>query len=136
MILVTSLCLVVTSLLHYVLWFLHYVVCSLCDVVPSLCFVDFTSGKKALVPRLYSLLGTGQTGFKRGSSSCSSSRFDYLVNEGNIMKSILKDLKLESLIPKFAAERIEPENVSELFDDELVCLGVTTMGDRHCIRAL
>ena len=29
------------------------------------------------------------------------------------MKSILKDLKLESLIPKFAAERIEPENVSE-----------------------
>ena len=52
------------------------------------------------------------------------------------MNSILKDLKLESLIPKFAAERIEPENVSELSDDELVCLGVTTMGDRHCIRAL
>ena len=36
------------------------------------------------------------------------------------MKSILKDLKLESLIPKFAAERIELENVSELSDDELV----------------
>ena len=52
------------------------------------------------------------------------------------MKSILKDLKLESLIPKFAAERIEPENVSELSDDELVCIGVTTIGDRHCIRAL
>ena len=27
------------------------------------------------------------------------------------MKSILKDLKLESLISKFAAKRIEPENV-------------------------
>ena len=37
------------------------------------------------------------------------------------MKSILKDLQLESLIPaKFAAERIEPENVSGLSDDELV----------------
>ena len=42
------------------------------------------------------------------------------------MKSILKYLKLESLIQKFAAERIEPENVSELSDDELVRLGVTT----------
>ena len=52
------------------------------------------------------------------------------------MKSILKDLKLESLIPKFSVERIEHENVSELSDDELVCLGVTTIGDRHCIRAL
>ena len=52
------------------------------------------------------------------------------------MKSILKDLKLESLILKFAAERIKYENVSELSDDELVCLGVTTIGDRHCILAL
>ena len=52
------------------------------------------------------------------------------------MKSILKELKLESLIPKFAAERIEPENVSELSDDELVRLGVTTIGDRHRLRAL
>ena len=32
------------------------------------------------------------------------------------------NLKLESLIPKFAAERIELENVSELSDDELVRL--------------
>ena len=52
------------------------------------------------------------------------------------MKSILKDLKLESLIPKLAAERIEPENVSELPDDELVRLGVTTIGDHHRLRAL
>ena len=43
------------------------------------------------------------------------------------MKSILKDLKLESLITKFAAKRIELENVSELSDDELVRLGVTTI---------
>ena len=41
------------------------------------------------------------------------------------MKSILKDLKLQPLIPKFAAKRIEPEKVSELSDDELVRLGVT-----------
>ena len=52
------------------------------------------------------------------------------------MKSILKDLKLESLIPKFVAERIKLENVSELSDDELVRLGVTTIRDRHCLRAL
>ena len=52
------------------------------------------------------------------------------------MESILKDLKLESLIPKFVAERIEPENVSELSDDELVRLGVTTIGDRHRLGAL
>ena len=45
------------------------------------------------------------------------------------MKSILKDLKLESLFSKFAAKRIEPENVSELSDDELVRLGVTTNGE-------
>ena len=54
------------------------------------------------------------------------------------MKSI-KDLKLESLnIPKFAAERIDPENVSELSDDELVRLGVTTIGDHdpHRLRVL
>ena len=43
------------------------------------------------------------------------------------MKNILKDLKPESLIPKFAAKRIEPQNVSELSDDELVRLGVTTI---------
>ena len=43
------------------------------------------------------------------------------------MKSILKDLKAESLIPKFAAKRIEPQNESELSDDELVRLGVTTI---------
>ena len=41
-----------------------------------------------------------------------------------MMDSIVKDLKLESLIPKFAAERVEPENVSDLSDDELVRLGV------------
>ena len=63
---------------------------------------------------------------------------DKLVKEENIMKSI-KDLKLESLnIPKFAAERIDPENVSELSDDELVRLDVTTIGDHdpHRLRVL
>ena len=52
------------------------------------------------------------------------------------MKSILKDLKLESLFSKFAAKRMEPENVSELSDDDFVRLGVTTIEDRHRLRAL
>ena len=36
----------------------------------------------------------------------------WLVEEKNIMESILKDLKLESLIPKCASEEIEPANVA------------------------
>jgi len=58
------------------------------------------------------------------------------VEEKNIMESILKDLKLESLIPKFASEKIEPENVAELSDEVLSRLGLTTIGDRHRLRAL
>ena len=52
------------------------------------------------------------------------------MKEENIMKSILKYLKLESLILSYSVERIEPENVSELSDDELVRLGLTTIVDR------
>ena len=33
------------------------------------------------------------------------------------MEKILRELKLESLFPKFAAQRIEPENVSALSDE-------------------
>ena len=45
------------------------------------------------------------------------------------MEKILRELKLESLFPKFAAQRIEPENVSALSDEELSCLqvGVSTI---------
>ena len=54
----------------FVVWYLCCAVCSFCDVVSSLCFVVFVFRYKALVPRLYSLQGTSQTGFKRGPSSC------------------------------------------------------------------
>ena len=126
----------VVWLLHYVLWFLHYLVCSQmwCGFVFMFCWLHFRY--KALAPRLYSLLATSQTGFKTGLSSCSFPFLLISVWRENITKSIPKDLKLESLISKFAAERIEPENVSELSDDELVRLGVTTIGDRHRLRAL
>ena len=43
------------------------------------------------------------------------------------MESILKDLKLESLIPKFASEKIEPGNAAELSDEVLSLLGLTTI---------
>ena len=122
---------------------------SLCLVVPSVClvvtslrglFIDVLCWLqfryKALAPRLYSLLATSQTGFKRGLNSCSFAFLLISVWRENITKSIPKDHKLESLIPKFAAERIEPENVSELSDDELVRLGGTSIGDRHRLRAL
>ena len=86
---VTSLCFVVTSLCHVVtslclvLTSLCLVVASLCLVVTSLCglfimwcgfvfmFCSLHFRYEALIPRLYSLLGTSQTGFKTGPSSCS-----------------------------------------------------------------
>ena len=52
------------------------------------------------------------------------------------MESILKDLKLESLSPKFASKKIQPENVLELSDKKLLRLGLTTIGDRRRLRAL
>ena len=52
------------------------------------------------------------------------------------MEKILRELKLDSLFPKFAAQRIEPENVSALSDEELSCLGVSTIGDRLRVRGL
>ena len=52
------------------------------------------------------------------------------------MEKMLRELKLESLFPKFAAQRIEPENVSALSDEELSCLGVSTIGDRLHVRGL
>ena len=52
------------------------------------------------------------------------------------MESTLKDLKLESLSPKFASENIEPENVSELSDEELSGLGLNAIGDCYRLRAL
>ena len=52
------------------------------------------------------------------------------------MENILRELKLESLFPKFVAQRIEPENVSALSDEELSCLGASTIGDRLRVRGL
>ena len=52
------------------------------------------------------------------------------------MEDILKELHLESLIPHFLAERIEPANVAALSDEELCRVGVTTIGDRLHLRDL
>ena len=46
------------------------------------------------------------------------------------MENILKELNLQSLSQRFVEERIRPENIISLNDDELVRLGVTTIGDR------
>ena len=52
------------------------------------------------------------------------------------MGDVLKELHLESLIPHFLAERIEPANVAALSDEELCRVGVTTIGDRLRLRYL
>ena len=92
----------VSWLLQYVLWLLHYLVCShmWCGFVFMFCWLHFRY--KALTPRLYSLLATSQTGFKRGLNSCSFAFLLISVWRENITKSIPKDLKLESLIPKLS----------------------------------
>ena len=95
---------------------------------------------KALVPRLYPLLGTSQTGFKRGPSSCSSalSKMTKWWEQATITFRLAcqKDLKLESLIPKFAAERIEPENASKRVVRCRACTSWCNYDqDRHRLRA-
>ena len=50
------------------------------------------------------------------------------------MEKILRELKLESLFPKSPAQRVEPENVSALSDEELSCPGVSTIGDGLRVR--
>ena len=52
------------------------------------------------------------------------------------MEKILGELKMESLFLKFAAQLIEPENVSVLSHEELSCLGVSTIGDCLCVHGL
>ena len=63
-------------------------------------------------------------------------RFAFLPFGKKIMEDILKELHLESLIPQFLAERIEPANVAALSDEELCRVGVTTIGDRLRLRDL
>ncbi len=50
------------------------------------------------------------------------------------MESILIELNLQSLSQRFVEERIQPQNIISLNDDELVRLGVTTIGDRIRLR--
>ena len=60
----------------------------------------------------------------------------FAFRKKKIMEDILKELHLESLIPHFLAERIEPANVAALSDEELCRVGVTTIGDRLRLRDL
>ena len=54
-----------------------------------------------------------------------------LLQEAVQEAEVGEDDGLESLIPKFASEKIEPENVAELSDEVLSRLGLTTIGDGH-----
>ena len=46
------------------------------------------------------------------------------------MENILRELKLQPLVQRFAEERIQPKDIIKLTDDELIRLGVVTIGDR------
>ena len=48
------------------------------------------------------------------------------------MDKILRELNLGTLVDRFDAEKIEPDNVISASDSELTRLGVSTIGD--CIR--
>ena len=135
--LVSSLCLMVTSLCGlFTMWCGLFIMW--CGFVFMFCWLHFRY--KALVPRLYSLLGTSQTGFKRGLSSCSSalSKITKWWDEGR------KHHEEYSEGPQTRVSYFEiccQKNwawkcISELSDYELVRLGVTTIEDRHRLRAL
>ena len=62
--------------------------------------------------------------------------FAFLPFGKKIMQDILKELHLESVIPHFLAEQIEPANLAALSDEELCRVGVTTIGDSLRLRDL
>ena len=49
---------------------------------------------------------------------------------------ILRELNLGTLVDRFDAEKIEPDNVISASDSELTRLGVSTIGDRIRLRDL
>ena len=52
------------------------------------------------------------------------------------MDKILRELNLGTLVDRFNAEKIEPDNVISASDSELTRLGVSTIGDRIRLREL
>ena len=52
------------------------------------------------------------------------------------MDKILRELNLGTLVDRFDAEKIEPDNVISASDSELTRLGVSTIGDRIRLRDL
>ena len=109
--------------LHHVLWFCHSVMCFVFTYHHFRC--------QALVPSLHT-----PRQIASGDSSCVIYRGMILHNpepiEEPVMEKILRELKLKSPFPKFAAQPSEPENVSALSDEELSCLGVYDWGSSLC----
>ncbi len=62
--------------------------------------------------------------------SCFFSRVNSLYS----MEEILRALGMGTLVERFQAQRVEPETVLAASDNELVRLGVTTIGERIRIR--
>ena len=95
---------------------------------------EFTSGVNHYFPGLKNTLNR----FALQDTLCSILYvcFAFLPFGKKIMEDILKELHLESLIPHFLAERIEPANVAALSDKEVCRVGVTTIGDRLRLRDL
>ena len=52
------------------------------------------------------------------------------------MKEILQKLNLGIQVEKFEQERIDPQVILASSDNELVCLGICTIGDRVSLREL
>ena len=115
----------------FVMWFHHYVMFSI-------------FGKSSLLPvsiiisqvPLVSKNPLDQFALQDTLCSILYICFAFLPFGKKIMEDILKELHLESLIPHFLAERMEPVNVAALSDEELCRVGVTTIGDRLHLRDL
>ena len=134
----------VVQFLHYVVRFLRYVVSPLCVVVLPLCNVILFLAIRvyfrcqSLFPRFLSSLRTRLTGllYKILCVVYFTYVLPFCLSEKKIMEDILKELHLESLIPHFSAERIQPANVAALSDEDLCHVGETTIGDRLRLRDL
>ena len=59
---------------------------------------------------------------------------EFLLQYFTNMDEILRSIGMETLLNCFQAQRMEPQSALDVFDNELVCLGVTTIGDQIRLR--
>ena len=52
------------------------------------------------------------------------------------LESALNELGLSALLARFVTEKIDSKQIIDMTDRDLINLGVSTLGDRMCLKAL